>query len=354
MTRRRTFRGAQGDRARRGFTLVELLVVIAIIGVLVALLLPAVQAAREAARRATCINQLKQIGLAALNHESAMRVFPTGGDARWPDPQDPKKLPAGNNGNQLGPEKAIYSWAFQILSYIEQEAIRRIPTQKVLNDAVVPMYYCPSRRAPTKSNSGGTGDETWKLDYVAVVPGRANPFVAKDHLAIYASLDAKAKDIVFPRPAEVFDDVGIIVRTPFDWRSLTRPRAIPNPPPTKPSHVTDGLSRTMMVTEKWLAPSMYDAGVLVWHDDRGWTDGWDPDTFRSTTHQITPDGEMPSDAAQELTDDYGHRIGSAHSSGVNAVFGDGSVRSIRYEIDLQTLNLLGHRADDQTIDESKL
>jgi prepilin-type N-terminal cleavage/methylation domain-containing protein/prepilin-type processing-associated H-X9-DG protein len=323
------------SRPSAGFTLVELLVVIAIIGVLVALLLPAVQAAREAARRSTCINQLKQIGLATLNHESALRVFPTGGDKRHPDPIE---IPAESRTIKRGPHNEIYSWAYQILSYMEQDSIRRLTTQQLTQDAVVPMYYCPSRRGPTK---GGDGVGTWKMDYAAAVPGRANPFTPKDTQAIYGSTSGTAKDIVPTRPSSVFDDVGIIVRTPYDW--YMQKRALSNPPPTKPAHIVDGLSRTLMITEKRLAPSQYAADAYVWHDDRGWTDGWDADTFRSSTHPIGADGEQQ--APTESDDDFGHRIGSAHSSGVNAVFGDGSVRQISYDIETEILNRLAHRSD---------
>jgi prepilin-type N-terminal cleavage/methylation domain-containing protein/prepilin-type processing-associated H-X9-DG protein len=337
---RRTYGRWQTGAA--GFTLVELLVVIAIIGVLVALLLPAIQAAREASRRATCLNQLKQIGLALLNHESARKMFPSGGDARHPDHTNPSyMLPAFQNIPR-GPEKEIYGWAYQVLPYMEQENLKRIPTLETLNQSTVPLYYCPSRRAPTKGSSGGSGPPTWKLDYVAVVPGRANPFVPKDHLAIYGSTSPIANDWVFPRHADVYDDVGMIVRTPYDWHSVTKPRAVPNPPPTRTAHVTDGLTYTLMITEKRLAPSTYDAEGYVWHDDRGWTDGWDPDTFRSTTHPIGQDAEQ---AAGETDDDFGHRIGSAHSSGVNAVYGDGSVRQISYDVNQELLNQLGHRSD---------
>ena len=75
---------ARKHQCRQAFTLVELLVVIAIIGVLVALLLPAVQAAREAARRTQCLNQLRQMGLGVQNHVSALKIFPTGWIYPWP------------------------------------------------------------------------------------------------------------------------------------------------------------------------------------------------------------------------------------------------------------------------------
>src|SRR5262249_4249368 len=96
--------------SRKAFTLVELLVVIAIIGVLIALLLPAVQAAREAARRTQCKNNLKQIGLAAQMHLDAQKFFPTGGwGYRWMGDPD-----QGYGINQPG------GWGYTLLPYIEQ------------------------------------------------------------------------------------------------------------------------------------------------------------------------------------------------------------------------------------------
>src|SRR5215212_5809047 len=100
-------------RIREGFTLVELLVVIAIIGILVALLLPAIQAAREAARRNQCVNNLKQLSLGALNHESTFKHFPSGGMGyRWvgdPNYGHGRKQPGG--------------WIYNVLSFIEEQSI---------------------------------------------------------------------------------------------------------------------------------------------------------------------------------------------------------------------------------------
>src|SRR5262249_8442194 len=112
-----------GDRRRcflrsrpSAFTLVELLVVIAIIGILVALLFPAIQAAREAARRNQCKNHLKEICLAISNFESAKRVFPTGGGLFNPQ----LELYLDGGGNPYGPDKQGLGWAFQILPYQEE------------------------------------------------------------------------------------------------------------------------------------------------------------------------------------------------------------------------------------------
>ncbi|MDO4558004.1 MAG: DUF1559 domain-containing protein, partial [Planctomycetia bacterium] len=132
---------------RTGATLVELMVVISILGVLMGLLLPAVQSARESGRRATCASQLRQFGLAMTQHEIATKRFPTGGwNFRW--------FPEGDRGSGRSQPGG---WLFPLLPYMEQKplsdslkhpangdhqaALRRLVTTPI------PLFYCPTRRA---------------------------------------------------------------------------------------------------------------------------------------------------------------------------------------------------------------
>ena len=322
-----------------GFTLVELLVVIAIIGVLVALLLPAIQAAREAARRTQCKNQMRQMAVALLNHESTYKYFPTGGDIPWPNLEDYVigGVPNGAARQGLG-------WAYQILPYLEQNAIKGLTTQGQLMETFVPLYFCPSRRSPARTTFNTFGDVLgWAIDYAAVVPGRTNPFVPKDELAFRGCNPSLCTWKDLPREAAVSDVLGIIVRTPY---YVVAKVDIPNPEPTRIAQVTDGMSHTLLLAEKRLRPSQYEIGD--WHDDRGWTDGWDADTMRSTSYPIRSD----SDADPDLTNsEFGLCLGAAHPSGIHAVFADASIQDIGYDIDQELLNYLGHRSDGATVDQ---
>src|SRR5215510_4386620 len=135
-------------RCRRAFTLVELLVVIAIIGVLVALLLPAVQAAREASRRSKCQNNLKQIGLALLNYEGTFLVYPPSstsgfGKGVW---NYPGTGPTDKNIH-------LHSFASLLLPYLEQTSVQANinynvsaldPANRTVASTILPFYRCPS------------------------------------------------------------------------------------------------------------------------------------------------------------------------------------------------------------------
>lgn len=150
---------------RRGFTLVELLVVIAIIGMLVALLLPAVQAAREAARRVQCANNLRNVALAVLNYHDSRNHFPV-----------PAQVRPNSNEDVLKDTRLFWNWAIEILPYLEQQNLfdqfdirldgspRRVTHQ--VNEAArstkLPVMLCPSDVGTDQPFTGGNfADSTW-------------------------------------------------------------------------------------------------------------------------------------------------------------------------------------------------
>jgi prepilin-type N-terminal cleavage/methylation domain-containing protein len=228
---------ARPTRTTRGFTLVELLVVIAIIGILVALLLPAIQAAREAARRSECMNHLKQIGLAVQNHHDAKRQFPM-----------------GRNGRN---EMAV-SWAYYILPQIEEPALfdaydPSVATYDAKNSKTmrtpITVYACPSRRAPAADrNFDNNNQPPTVLAAASLGDYAANAGLEED-------TGLEQEDWEDPQTHKIID---ISLAGPIFTGSNINAR-----------RVIDGLSKTLAVGEKHLPPVKSDWDENMVHFNQG-------------------------------------------------------------------------------------
>lgn len=365
--RRKTFVGSLG------FTLVELLVVIAIIGVLVALLLPAVQAARESARRTQCMNQMRQMMIAAHNHESARKFFPTGGIQQWPLIEN---YSAG--GRPFAAPKQGLSWAFQLLPYLEQNAIHNITTQQELAETPVAMYFCPSRRPPTFNSV----HSRWLMDYAALIGAptfgqseelgwafpRASVASNQDYVtqlnagefckerAMWGGkhgLDERVEFDPSLRAPIVFPTQGVIARSSYKVLGTGSSRTtfdLGLPGPTAMRQISDGTSNTIVLCEKRVDINRPDGPYT--DDDAGWSDGWDYDTLRLASCRPTGDATKPEDVGIE--DEEIITAGSAHPSVLICGFADASMHAISYDIDLATFNLLANKSDGESLDPEAL
>jgi len=367
----------------RAFTLVELLVVIAIIGILVALLLPAVQAARESARCSQCVNNLKNIGLALHNFTDSHKAFPTGGQC-----YNPKVPDETHDGTKLlGPDRQAMSWSFQILPYLEESAIQNLATTASLKQALIPIYACPSRRSAKTSFDFLLNEIASTIDYAAAIPATrqfplSSPIQTRFDLSLpayqtftLASLSQLARVFngvganvgKYPGDSAVYD--GVIVRTPFRSKLSALPGPAKGvPSPVKFSGITDGTSNTFIIAEKLVRSDVYDdTGNPHYSDDRGWSDGWDADTMRLACFLPINDGDPTAYPADPLLGRYFSdnfqpgsvggvwnvlHFGSPHKGGINAVFADGSVHTISYDVDLVVFNALASRNGDETLDKA--
>jgi prepilin-type N-terminal cleavage/methylation domain-containing protein/prepilin-type processing-associated H-X9-DG protein len=335
---------------RRGFTLVELLVVIAIIGVLIALLLPAVQAAREAARRMECMNNLKQLALASHVHLDQHKFFPSGGWG-WDWVGDPNR---GFGKNQPG------SWLFSLLPFTEAGNIHgmgkgnnQAATQlqiRQANEIVMPYLFCPTRRIPKTRPLGFFGGGTWKprnCDTLQLIV--RTDYAANSGAAIVGAYNCQGQD-GGPTSYAQADSGG------YAWwpgGAVVCNGVIYRRSEIREGDISDGLSNTYLLGEKYLHPDEYESG-LGGADNEGAYTGWNNDVNR-ISHATFPTGrdgdlEQPGDPAYR----YHCSWGSAHSSHWNVAFCDGSVQAVSYSVDPVTHARLGEREDGLPVDLSKI
>jgi prepilin-type N-terminal cleavage/methylation domain-containing protein len=299
---------------RKAFTLIELLVVIAIISVLMGMLLPAVQKAREAASRMSCSNNLKQIGLAMHMHHNDFERLP------------PSRLPyvvwVQLPTNQVVPwPTGAATWAVLLLPYLEQDNLYRQWTvgnlyynqSPVAVGTPVKGYFCPSRRSvPTSPPMSISGDvPSWPTSNGQHFPGALG-----DYAVVVDRTGSDMPTVATPTLTGLFE------RGP---RGLSF------------NSITDGLSNTLLVGEKH---------VPIGKEGIGW---WDCSTYNGDYPQCST--RAASRAFPLTTDprDTGWKFGSRHNTVVMFCFADGGVRPVPVTINPITLELLGMRNDGEVL-----
>ncbi|TWT39214.1 DUF1559 domain-containing protein [Blastopirellula retiformator] len=309
---------------RRGFTLVELLVVIAIIGVLIALLLPAVQQAREAVRRISCNNQSKQLGLALHNYHDTFN-----------------SIPPGNYGMSGSGRYDGANWRVLVLPFIEQSALfdqldftgrfegDNLAGNEILRELIVPGLICPSSALDPFSNPHGRNDEkAMNISYAGISGGAPST----------------------TQPLVGYMDCG------YGW--FANNGMLLTNEATKLRDATDGTSNTMIVGEQ---SGLTDGQELTANYRGGWHGASSKDKASTptcsktwfagtTTVRYNPNYDIitPGNSYQ-----YRHNtvLNSFHPGGVNILLTDGSTRFISDTISLETLKNLAVRNDGQVLGE---
>jgi prepilin-type N-terminal cleavage/methylation domain-containing protein/prepilin-type processing-associated H-X9-DG protein len=304
--------------ARRGFTIVELLTVVAIIGVLVALLLPAIQAAREAARRSNCVNNLKQLGIALHNYADTYGRLP---------PASTSPVDVGVWNYSTDPSVHLHSWASMLLPYVEETMLWRSidfnrsaldPVNRPAATRQLNVYQCPSytgRRFSTNKK------------YLALAPD----FALRNYVALGATT------------------IGSLWGPGVDGKRRPDGTIYPQSD-TRFSDITDGLSHTAVLAET------REQEIAVWIDGTGAAAVAHPFSADIVPSYALEDSSLNfqpyyrwGDTADSVDCDYGPS--SEHSGGiVNHLFADGSVVSLSGGLDPKVYAGMVSRAGGEVVE----
>ena len=319
-------------RSVHGFTLVELLVVITIIGMLVGLLLPAVNMAREAGRRTTCMNNLHQLSEACLAHAEKLNFFPSGGwGSNWVGNPD-----YGTGVNQPG------GWIYQLLPYMEGDNLHDIgkggtnaAAGATRVSTPIPALYCATRRAgqaypiATKNSGGTNASKAGRIDYAingGSVPPAWTPFPDYPGPPLTTKLsDAESypwPPLVTANPLTTFNGIASIHSQVTD------------------AMITDTKDTTYLIGEKYMSPERYITG-----DDPGdlysAMSGDDVSLIRWGNATLLPSMDRPATNSPPLNPTQ--IFGSSHSAGWHAAFCDGHTQLIGWGIDPVTHQTMATR-----------
>jgi prepilin-type N-terminal cleavage/methylation domain-containing protein/prepilin-type processing-associated H-X9-DG protein len=300
---------------REGFTLIELLVVIAIIAILIALLLPAVQTARESATRTACSNNLHQIGIACQTFADNAGALPN------------------------SRRDANYTWLVEILPYMEQTNLYEqwnfktsasfYTQNQAARTTSVPPYFCPSRRGPGGLSTPGDVEDG---NTSVVVPGALSDYAC--------NVGSTGGDYWWsgPTSGQTTNNTPTtgVFRLSNNWGTPTTPSYVAG---YRLTDITDGLSDTILAGEKHVALGHFG------DENYGDCSAYNGD------HGCAMRGAGPSiPLARTPEDTSSNRFGSTHTNGlVNFVFCDASVHAISVTIDGTTLGYLANRNDGQAI-----
>jgi len=306
-------------RWHSAFTLIELLVVIAIVGVLTALLLPAIQAARESSRRSACQNNLRQIGVALQNYVSLQGKFPPG--KKWSRPRN-------------DPQTFDYAWSSILLDYVEEQSLHdqidfKMPLTDPVNlpatSMILPIYLCPST-SRTEEHRSPEG----QLIHLAGQPGEGLGCI--DYLGVSGPNGDKKN----PTTGEIYGKQrGVLLGT----KGLPNGKQLMEPPAVKPASIVDGLSNTICIVECTGRGVDLKKSGTIGSLNGAWASGSNISHINKGVNT-----QLPPKAWKD------ERIFSDHPSGANALTCDGSVHFLVNESDPVAIRALCSRDGQETID----